>query len=151
MLLREHVYYVAVTFKMTEWVEQWMCIKFCIKPVHSSTETIWMVQKAFREDAMSAVQMKLWHKCFKDGWESVESDPHSGRPATSRTPENVKCVQAAIHKDWRLTVWDLEADLGNPKTPVWDFDAGSCHEACHGKICSMASATRAEGTSCCSC
>ena len=30
MLLSEHVYCVAVTFKMTEWVEQWICTKFCI-------------------------------------------------------------------------------------------------------------------------
>ena len=34
----------------------------------------------------SSVQIKVWHKCFKNGRESVESDPHSGRPAASRTP-----------------------------------------------------------------
>ena len=65
---------------------------------------MWMIQKAFGEDAMSAAQIKMWHKCFKDGRESVESDPHSGRSATSRTPENVERVWAAINKDWRLTV-----------------------------------------------
>ena len=58
-----------------------------------------MIQKAFRDDAMSAVQIKVWHKHFKDGQESVESDPCSGKSATSRTPENVECVQAAINKD----------------------------------------------------
>ena len=31
---------------MTEQVEQQICIKFCIKLGHSSTETIWMIQKA---------------------------------------------------------------------------------------------------------
>ena len=31
MLLSEHVYCLAVTFKMTEWVEQQICIKFYIK------------------------------------------------------------------------------------------------------------------------
>ena len=31
---------------MTEWVEQWICIKFCIKLEHSSVDTIWMIQKA---------------------------------------------------------------------------------------------------------
>ena len=55
--------------------------------------------KAFRDDAMSATQIKVWHKCFKDGRESVESGPHYGRPATSRTPENVELVWAAINKD----------------------------------------------------
>ena len=92
MPLSEHVYCVANTFKLTEPVEQRICIKFCIKLEHSSTETIRMLQKAFRDDAMGAVQVKLWHECFKDGQESIESDPHSGRPATSSTPENVECV-----------------------------------------------------------
>ena len=45
MPLSEHVYFVAVMFKMTEWVEQWICIKFCIKLEYSSIETIWMIQK----------------------------------------------------------------------------------------------------------
>ena len=31
---------------MTEQVEQWICIKFCVKLEHSSVETIWMIQKA---------------------------------------------------------------------------------------------------------
>ena len=41
-----HVCCVAVAIKMTEPVEQWICIKFCIKLEHSSTETIQMIQKA---------------------------------------------------------------------------------------------------------
>ena len=55
-----------------------------------------MNQKAFGDEAMSAAQMKVWHKYFKGVSESVESDLHSGRPATSRTPENVEYVWAAI-------------------------------------------------------
>ena len=67
---------------------------------------------------MSAAQIKVKHKCFKDGRESVESDSHSGRPATGRTPENAEHVQDAINKDQWLTVWELEAGLGIPKTTV---------------------------------
>ena len=59
-----------------------------------------MIQKAFRDDATSAVQIKLWHKVFKDGQESVESDPRSGRTAPRRTPEDVERVWVAINKDW---------------------------------------------------
>ena len=44
--MSEHLYCVAVLFKMTEQVEQGICIKFCIKLEHSSMETIWMTQKA---------------------------------------------------------------------------------------------------------
>ena len=46
MPLSEHVYCVAVTFKMTERVEQHICIKFFIKLEHSSVETVQMSQKA---------------------------------------------------------------------------------------------------------
>ena len=63
-----------------------------------------MIQKAFRDDVMSAVQIKVCQKCFKDGRESVESDPCSGRPATSTTPESFEHVRAAINKDGQLTV-----------------------------------------------
>ena len=59
-------------------------------------KTTQVIQKALRDNAMSAAQIKVWHKHFKGGGESVESDPHSGRPATSRTPENVEHAWAAI-------------------------------------------------------
>ena len=58
-----------------------------------------MAQKAFGDNAMSAVQIKVWHRCFNDCQESVESDLCSGRPEVSRTPENVECVRAAINRD----------------------------------------------------
>ena len=76
-----------------------------------------MTQKAFGDDAMSASQTKVWHKCFKDGWESVANDLCGGRTATSRTPENVKHVWAATNKDQQLTGREREADLGISKTP----------------------------------
>ena len=36
----------GITFKMTEQVQQQICIKFCIKFEHAYAETIWMIQKA---------------------------------------------------------------------------------------------------------
>ena len=80
MPLSEHLYCVAISFKMTEQVEQQIC-KFCVKLEHSSTETVQMIQKAFRDDAIRVAQIKVWHKHFKDIQESVESHPRSGRPA----------------------------------------------------------------------
>ena len=40
MPFSEHVYCVAVAFKMTDQVQQPICIKFCFKLEHSSAETI---------------------------------------------------------------------------------------------------------------
>ncbi|XP_042243425.1 protein GVQW3-like [Homarus americanus] len=102
---------------MTERVDQQICIKFCNKLEHSSAETIRMMKKAFGDDSMSEAQIKLWYKRFKDGRESVESDPRSGKPSTSRTTENVERVRVAINENRRLTVRELE-DLGLPRTSV---------------------------------
>jgi histone-lysine N-methyltransferase SETMAR len=67
---------------------------------------------------MSEAQIQGWYRQFKDGQESTESDPHSGRSATSRTPKNVEHVQAAINENRRLTLQDLEEDLGISQTVV---------------------------------
>ena len=80
-----------------------------------------MIKEAFRDDSMSEAQMKLWYRRFKDGWKSVESDPRSGRPSTSRTPENVERVRAAINKNRRLTVRELEEALGIPRTITKEY------------------------------
>ena len=45
MPLREHVYCVAVAFKMPEQLEQQICIEFCVKLEHP-LETVQMIQKA---------------------------------------------------------------------------------------------------------
>ena len=44
-------------------------------------KTTWKIQQSFSDDAVSTMQIKVWHECFKDGRESVESDPRSGRLA----------------------------------------------------------------------
>ena len=44
--LSGHVYCVAVTFKMTEQVEQQIYIEFCVKLEYSSVKTIQMIHKA---------------------------------------------------------------------------------------------------------
>ena len=45
-MFSELVYCVAIICQKTEWGEQWICIKFCIKLEHSSVETIQMIHKA---------------------------------------------------------------------------------------------------------
>ena len=62
---RGQVCCVAVTSKMTERVEQQLSIKFCIKLKHSSTETIWMIQKATAMDNWwLAVSSQHTHSCI---------------------------------------------------------------------------------------
>ena len=56
--MSEHVYCVALALKMTERVEQQICTKFCFKLEHFSMESIQIMQNAFRDDSMNAVQIK---------------------------------------------------------------------------------------------
>ena len=50
----------------------------------------------------------------------VNSDPRSGRPSLT-TPENIERLRLAIESDPRLTVRELENDLGIPKTTVYEI------------------------------
>ena len=79
MLLSEHVHCVAITFKITERAEQQICIKFCVQLEQPSMDTIQMIQKAFRDDTMSAAQISVAQMIQR--WSKyVRSDPCSGRP-----------------------------------------------------------------------
>ena len=52
---------------MTEQLEQWICIKFCIKHEHSSSETIQMIQKATSMDNgwLAASSQQCAYSCSK--------------------------------------------------------------------------------------
>ena len=76
--------YVIAIFTMCESPEQRVCIKFFCKIGKTTTETYQLLQQAYIEDAMGQSQVSDWFCRFKDGRTSAESDPHSGRPSTSK-------------------------------------------------------------------
>ena len=78
-----------------------------------------MIQKTFMDEGMDITQIKEWYRRLKNSRSSVNSDPRSGRPSLTTTPENIECVRLAIEGDRRLTVRELENDLGIPKTTGW--------------------------------
>ena len=80
-----------------------------------------MIQKAFVDKSMGITQIKEWYRWFKNGRTSVYSDPRSGRPSLTTTPEKIERVRLVIKGDRRLTVRELENDLGIPKTTVWEI------------------------------
>ena len=97
---------------MTERIEQRYCIKFCQKLGDTQVETIRKIQQAFENEALSPTQIKQWFKRFKDGRASVESDPRSGRPSTSRNEEAMDQVREKVLEDRRLTVREIAAEMG---------------------------------------
>ena len=80
-----------------------------------------MMQKAFGNECMSKTRINEWYNRFKAGRTSVDSDSLSGRPSTTKTLDNIERVRLAIEGDRRLTVRELENDLGIPKTAVWEI------------------------------
>jgi hypothetical protein len=85
-------------------LEQRCAIKFCVKLNENATETCEKLKRAYGEHAVSRTQVFRWHKAFLDGRESVEDEPRSGRPCTSKTDENVTKVRDLVRSDRRLTV-----------------------------------------------
>ena len=80
-----------------------------------------MIQKAFVDESMGIKQIKEWYRQFQNGRTSVDSDPCSGRTSLTRTPENIERVRLAIEGDLRLTVRELDNDLGIPKITIWEI------------------------------
>ncbi|GFU43985.1 protein GVQW3 [Trichonephila clavipes] len=69
---------------MCENTDQGICIKFCFKLDKTGIKTYDMMKTAFGEEAMSRARVFEWLRRSKEGRQSVNSDPRSGRPSTSR-------------------------------------------------------------------
>ena len=74
--------------------EQWCAIKFCVKLGETGIETFNQLKQAYGEHALLRSQVFKWYKAFSEGRESIKDEPHSGRPSTSKTDNNVEKVRA---------------------------------------------------------
>ncbi|KAJ8947674.1 hypothetical protein NQ318_009558 [Aromia moschata] len=98
-------------------LEQRMAIKFCVKLEKSAAETIPMLKKAFGVDCLSVRQIFRWHKAFAEGRE----ENRAGRPSTSSSDDNVKCVRDLLNTDRRLRVRLISETLDITKTIVHEI------------------------------
>jgi len=78
-----------------------------------------MLKIAFREEAMGRSQTYEWWKRFNEVRTSVDDDPRSGRPSTSKT-DNVAKVREVIRSNRRLSVREVAEEVSISKTV--------CHE-----------------------
>jgi len=92
--------------------EQRICIKFCFKIGKTATETYQLLQQAYSEDATGRTQVFDWFRRFKEVRPSVESNPHSGRPSTSRNEEMIAKVGTLVCNNRRLTVREIADGCG---------------------------------------
>jgi len=61
---------------------------------------------------MSITRIKEWYNRFRDGSTSVDSEPHNGRPSTSRNDNVISQVQTLLMQDRRVTVRELADEAG---------------------------------------
>ena len=95
-----------------------------------------LLQQAYGEDAMGHTQVSDWFHRFKEGRTSVESDPRSGRPSTSRNGEMFAEVRTVIRNNRRLTVREIEDDceisVGSMRC---NFNRQPAYETCVREVC----------------
>jgi len=62
-----------------------------------------MLLQVYGDNAMKKTAVFKWVKRFSEGRESVTDDERSGRPASSRTEENIAKVHQIVHENRRLS------------------------------------------------
>jgi [histone H3]-lysine36 N-dimethyltransferase SETMAR len=76
----------------------------------SATEIFKELVTAWGDDAPQYRTVAKWVTLFKDGRESLEDDPRSGRPITMFTQDNIALVKQLIDEDPHATYDELEAE-----------------------------------------
>jgi len=106
------VYMTCGDFTMDQRKEQRVCIKFCANLGKIATETLTVIQQAFRDHSLSCAQVFQWHARFKTGRISVDDDKHTGRSTSCTTPEAVARIQELVHQDRRQTIHNIAEEVG---------------------------------------
>ena len=139
MPLSEHVHCVTFAFKMTERVEQWICIKFCIKFEHPSMETIRMIHHSNVPTHVSYLMQSFLAKHQIIWWFSP-SKPTFGTLwllAFSKTKITFEREEISDYH-WDSGKYDGAAD-GNWENGNWEKCVGPYFEGDQGAIvlCTM--------------
>ena len=61
---------------------------------------------------MSQSAVLKWRKLFKNGRDSVENEPRTGRPSTSQTDDKVQRVREVLNSDGRLSARMIADRIG---------------------------------------
>jgi len=77
-----------------------------------------MLVKVYENNAMKKTAVYKWVKRFSEGRESITTEERSGRPATSRTKENIANVCQILRKNRRLTVRSIAEQVNIDRETV---------------------------------
>ncbi len=65
-------------------------------------------------EASTPLHIYRWHRAFKDGRESVETQHVGGGPRTVMTDVNINTVSVVIEEEHHSSIWKLADDLHIP-------------------------------------
>ena len=125
MLLTEHVYFVAIGFRIIEWVKQQICIKCCVKLEHSFMETIRMIQKAAAMGNWWLVASQQ-HNC------SCITSHAEFFGKTSNHPGDSALLQPRFGTLWLLTFPKTKITFEREEISDHQWDAGKYNGAADG-------------------
>ena len=77
-----------------------------------------MLVQVYGDNAMKKTAVYKWVKRFSEGRESVTDEERSGRPATSRTEENIAKVRQFVHENRRLIVRSIAEQVNIDRETV---------------------------------
>jgi len=86
-------------------LEQRTNIKFLV------VRLILMLVEVYGDNAMKKTAVSKWVKRFSERRESVTDEERSGRPATSRTEENIQKFRQIVRENRRLTVRSIAEEV----------------------------------------
>ncbi|PNF41429.1 hypothetical protein B7P43_G13783 [Cryptotermes secundus] len=91
-------------------VEQRIVIRFLRENVLSA-EIHHRLQQQYGEECLSWTRVFEWCKCFREGRERVENEPHDHWPRTSITEPNIDHADVLIRENRYITIKELRAML----------------------------------------
>jgi len=100
-------------------LEQRTVIKFLTKEGKKPKEILERMVAVYGQSAPSYYKVKFWSKQFKWGRESIEDDPHTGRPVEATSEEMCQKVESLILADRRMKVSRLAEETGISAGAVW--------------------------------
>ena len=104
---------------MEQHLEQCYAIKFCVRLNKTATETLGMIQEAYKEEAMTHAMVFMWNERFQDGPGNVKGDNHSGKPSLSQMDQNVERVHELLNNDHRLSIRLISDELRLSQSTLW--------------------------------
>jgi len=100
-------------------LEQRSFTKFLTKEGKKPKEIFERMVEVYGESAPSYCKVKFWSKQFKWGRESIEGDPHTGRPVEATSEEMCQKLESLIVADRRMKVSRLLEETGISAGTVW--------------------------------